>query len=153
MQSLLEARTSKVWLHLLTIKDSDGTVLYRFVNNTENITSRGNVYTRFAFRPQIPAEVDGQMPKIEIVIDNVGQELTASIESMSRPPIILLEVVLSDTPDVVERGPFRFKLRSVSYNQLTIRSELTYEELTAEPYPYRRFTPTDFPGLYNAVNR
>lgn len=153
MASLQAARTRKVWLHLLTIMDYELNVLKRMVDNTESVTSRGNVYERFAFRPQLPSEVDGQMPKIELVIDNVGQQLTAAIETMSQPPVILLEVILADTPDVIERGPFRFKLRSVSYNALTIRSELSYEELTAEPYPYRRFTPTDFPGLFNAVDR
>lgn len=153
MQSLMAARTAKVWLHLLTIMDSELNVIKRMVDNTTNITSRGNVFERFAFKPQIPAESEGSMPKVEIMIDNVGQELTATIETLVAPPVIYLEVILADTPDVIERGPFKFKLRSVSYNRLTIRSELTYEELTAEPYPYKRFTPTAFPGLFNAVDR
>lgn len=151
--SLFAASTAEVWLHLLTIEHDDLQSPVRLVDNTEAIVSRGNTYTPFGFRPQIPAEVDGALPKIEIQIDAVDQTIIAQLEELQTPPTITLEVIMASSPDTVERGPWHFTIRSVNYNALTIRSELTYEALTAEPFPYRRFTPTEFPGLFNAVDR
>lgn len=151
--SIFAASTAEVWLHLLTIDHADLASPIRLVDNTESIVSRGDSYLPFAFRPQIPAEVDGQLPKIELLIDGVDQTIITALEALQTPPTITLEVVMAGTPDTVERGPWYFTLRSIDYNTLTIRSELTYEALTAEPFPYRRFTPTDCPGLFNAVDR
>lgn len=151
--SIFAASTAEVWLHLLTIDHDDLASPIRLVDNTEAVVSRGNTYTPFGFRPQIPAEVDGSLPKIEIQIDAVDQTIIAQLEELQTPPTITLEVIMASSPDTVERGPWYFTIRSVNYNALTIRSELTYEALTAEPFPYRRFTPTEFPGLFNAVDR
>jgi hypothetical protein len=151
--SIFSPATGEVWLHLLTLDHDDLVSPIRLVDNNEAVVSRGDTYLPFAFRPQIPAEVDGQLPKVELLIDNVDQTIIAQLEVLQTPPTITLEVVMAGTPDTVERGPWYFTLRSVNYNALTIRSELTYEALTAEPFPYRRFTPTDFPGLFNAVDR
>lgn len=151
--SIFAASTAEVWLHLLTINHADLSSPIRLVDNNQAITSRGQTFLPFAFRAQIPAEVDGQLPKVEIQIDAVDQSIIAQLEVLQSPPTITLEVIMASAPDVVERGPWLFTIRSVSYNALTIRSELTYEQLTAEPFPYRRFTPSDFPGLFNAVDR
>lgn len=151
--SLFAPSTGQVWLHLLTIDHDDLTAPIRLVDNTEAIVSRGETYTPFAFRPQIPAEVDGSLPKVEIQIDGVDQTIIAQLEELQTPPTIVLEVIMAGSPDTVERGPWYFTIRSVAYNALTIRSELTYEALTSEPFPHRRFTPTEFPGLFNAVDR
>lgn len=151
--SIFAASTAQVWLHLLTIDHDDLASPIRLVDNTEAVISRGDTYLPFAFRPQIPAEVDGQLPKVELQIDAVDQTIIAALEVLQTPPTITLEVVMAGTPDTVERGPWYFTIRSLNYNALTIRSELTYEALTAEPFPYRRFTPTEFPGLFNAVDR
>lgn len=151
--SIFAASTAQVWLHLLTIDHDDLASPIRLVDNTEAVISRGDTYLPFAFRPQIPAEVDGSLPKVEIQIDAVDQTIIAQLEELQTPPTITLEVIMAGTPDTVERGPWYFTIRSINYNALTIRSELTYEALTAEPFPYRRFSPLEFPGLFNAVDR
>ncbi len=151
--SLFAPATGEVWLHLLTIDHDDLTSPIRLVDNNEAVVSRGDTYLPFAFRPQIPAEVDGQLPKVELQIDAVDQTIIAQLEELQTPPTITLEVIMAGTPDTVERGPWYFTIRSINYNALTIRSELTYEALTAEPFPYRRFSPLEFPGLFNAVDR
>lgn len=151
--SIFAASTAEVWLHLLTIEHADLSAPIRLVDNTEAVVSRGETYLPFAFRPQIPAEVDGQLPKVELQIDAVDQSIVTALEALQTPPTITLEVVMAGTPDTVERGPWYFTVRALNYNALTLRSELSYEALTAEPFPYRRFTPTDCPGLFNAVDR
>lgn len=151
--SIFSPATGEVWLHLLTIDHDDLTSPIRLVDNNEAVVSRGETYLPFAFRPQIPAEVDGQLPKVELQIDAVDQTIIAQLEELQTPPTITLEVIMAGTPDTVERGPWYFTIRSINYNALTIRSELTYEALTAEPFPYRRFSPLEFPGLFNAVDR
>lgn len=151
--SLMAASTSKVWLHLLTISHDDWVTTYRLVDNTENITSRGNVYTAYAFQAVIPAEMADELPRVELAIDNVGQLLIAAIETLQSSPTITLEVILADTPDTVERGPWTFSVRQVKYREQDVKIELSYEPLSTEPFPALRYTPTKFEGLFNAVNR
>ena len=153
IQSLMEPSTKKVWLNLLVISHSSWAVPYRFVDNMEDITSRGDLYTAYGFTIQIPPETSDELPRVELVVDNVALLLIAAIEALQTPPDVTLEIVLADTPDVVERGPWNFKIRQVTYDLTAIKTELTYEALTSEPFPYLRFTPTNFAGLFNAVNR
>ncbi len=48
--------TDEVFLALLTIAHADISPSIRVVNNTENITSNGNLFTAFPFDIQLPDE-------------------------------------------------------------------------------------------------
>lgn len=151
--SLMAASTSKVWLHLLSLSHSTWANPYRLVDDLADITSRGNVYTAYGFQLSIPPEVADELPRVELIVDNTAQLLIAAIEALQTPPTVTLELVLADTPDTVERGPWTFSVRQMAYDVSSIRTELTYEPLSAEPFPALRFTPTKFAGLFNAVDR
>lgn len=151
--SLMAPETAKVWLNLLTVSHDDWGSPYRFVDNLGDVVSNGNTFTAYPFQLSIPAESAGELPRVELMIDNTEQLLIAAIESLPSPPTVALEIVLADTPDTVERGPWTFTVREVAYRAEDIRIELSYEPLTAEPFPTLRFTPTKFAGLFNAVDR
>jgi hypothetical protein len=60
---------------------------------------------------------------------------------------VLIEVVTSVTPDVVEAA-FPLVLRDVTYDSMTVSGRLGYEEILAEPFPPLTVTPATLPGVF-----
>jgi hypothetical protein len=148
--ALYAAHTDAVILRLLTIDHDSLGAPIRLVRNTENITSRGNVYTAFAFDIDIPAADQNQ---IELVVDNVTRELLDEVEAIDTPLEITLEIVLAHTPDTVEDGPYTFESRAAEYDAQRLRFTLAYEPILNERFPGDSYTPTSYPGMYQAVDR
>lgn len=146
-------QTGEVFLSLLTIDHDDLDAPIRLCNNGADVTSRGDLYVAFPFQHQLPTDSDGEVPRAEIAICNVTTEITRQLDVLQSPPTVALEIVLASSPDTVEAGPWNFTLKGVDYDQLTIQASLGFENVLSEPFPAPRFTPTSFPGLFNAVDR
>jgi hypothetical protein len=149
--ALYAPQTREVFLHLLTFNHADMGTPIRLVDNLTNITSRGNVYTAFPFRALLPGDGGGELPTIEILVDNVSRLLISTVRSIATPADVTVEVIVASDPDVVEAGPFVMQLVNIQYNFEEIRLTLASEQLMIEPYPGRLFTPGDFPMLFRAV--
>lgn len=151
--ALYAPQTSAVFLDLLTIDHDDMDAPVHFVNNLTDITSNGSVFTAFPFQAVIPPDVEGELPQIDLVVDNVTRDLIADVRSISTPASVTLEVIIASAPDTIEAGPFLFQVTAAEYDAQEIRLSLTSEPLMQEPYPYRLFIPGDFPLLFKAVPR
>ena len=142
--------TSEVFLVLLEIYHADigpPTTLY-FVNNYEDVSSGGNTYTGFPFAINLPADLDNQLPTVQLQIDNIDRSIIAAIRGLSGPPTITIKVVLASSPDTIEAGPFEMTLRRIDYDAFTITGTLEVEDILNEPYPGDMFSPANFPGLF-----
>jgi hypothetical protein len=146
-QSIYAQETGEIWLHLLEIEHTAITTL-RFVDNTEQITSNGDIYLPYAFRIALPGEFDDQLPSVQLEIDNVDRQILEGIRALPSAPTIVLALILASSPDVIEAGPFRFTLKAVDYDAQTISGTLAFEDTLNEPYPAIRFTPNYFPGIF-----
>ena len=151
LASIYAETTDEVWLELLEITHDDLATPFRLVNNNEDITSNGNVYTAFAFRARLPQQVEKELTKFTITLDNVSRLLIEELRTVSTSPQIALSIVLASDPDTVEAGPFNFVLKTISYDALTIEADLSNEDYHTEPFPFQRFTPLNFPGLFKRV--
>jgi hypothetical protein len=147
-RAVLAPETEKVFLHLLTIETSGGAVL-RFVDNTQDIVSRGQTFAAAAFTIILPEQSsDGPRP-CKLAVDNtdlsifrtiklaVGQTITASIC-----------VIMADTPDVYERGPLKYRLRNVRASKETVEGEVYDFYITDRKFPKDTYSPEDFEGMY-----
>lgn len=151
--ALYAQSTSVVPLMLLTIDHDDLVTPIRLVSNIVDIVSRGNTYSAFPFRPMIPPADAEELPRLDMVFEDVTQDLIVAARSVSTPPSVTVEVVSSADLDTVEAGPWNFEIQAVQYGRRELRLSLTVESLLTEPYPYRLFTPGDFPLLFRAVAR
>ena len=145
--AVLSQYTGEVFHALLVISHADITTL-RFVANTENVTSNGNVYTAYPFDIRLPQEREDQPPQVPLIIDNVDRAIVDEIRTLSGPPDITLSMVLASDPDTVEYGPVAAKLRNVDWNMGTITGDLQVEDFLNEGYPAYAFTPQTAPGLF-----
>jgi hypothetical protein len=162
--ALFAQQTDEAILVLLEINHEDLSAPIRVVNNPEDIVLGGEVYdddglvtdgigtvtdgtgvtySAFGFEVNLP-DNDG---RTEITICNVDRQIVETIRSVDTPPSVRMSVVLADTPDVVEAGPYDFELSDVTYNALIVRGTLAFDYLQDEPYPGDRFTPAQYPGL------
>lgn len=75
--------TASAWLLLLDIDiTGNGSVDYRLVRNTANITYGGNVYTAFPFELDvIGRSADGKIPRISLRVSNVNLTLSSYLEA------------------------------------------------------------------------
>lgn len=112
------------------------------------VTSRSNNYIFLPLTITLPTEEQAAAPRCNITINDVTRYLIPSIRSISTAPNVLLELVLSSSPDTVEASFPGFKMAGISYNANTITAELTVESLAVEPFPQHTFTPAYFPGLF-----
>lgn len=147
-QSAFDQETDDVWLVLVTISHANISPSIRVVNNTENITSRSNLFTAFPFDITLPDDREDAPPRARLVIDNVSREIAEAVRAITSPPTVLIEIVRADAPDTVETSFPYFSMRNVKWDSGKVSADLTLEDFTNEPYPGLTFTPAYFPGLF-----
>ena len=141
------AAESDLPLVLLKIDHADINPPIRVVNNKVDITSNGDVFVAFAFSITLPDIIEGAPPRAQLRIDNVSREIGEAIRAISSPAAVTIQVVRQDDTDTIEASWPAMRLTNVRYNALTVRGDLEFEDLTAEPYPWPTFSPAEFPGL------
>lgn len=112
------------------------------------VTSRGNNFTFLPLQITLPQEDEAQAPRMSIVINDVTRYVIPIVRSLSKPPKVLMELVLSKTPNVVEASFSGFYVSSFTYNADQVTCELSMVDYEREPFPMHSFSPKYFPGLF-----
>lgn len=112
------------------------------------VTSNGNDFTFLPMEVTLPSEDEAQAPRCSIVMYDVTRYLTPIIRTISSPPRIKMELVLSKTPDVVEISFSDFYISNFTYNSESVTAELSMIDYEREPFPMHSFTPKYFPGMF-----
>lgn len=123
------------------ISETSDEVLY-------GVVSRGNDFIFLPMQISLPTEEDNTAPKCSIVLNDVTQYLTPTIRGLSGPPKVLLELVLTSTPSVVEASFSGFYISNITYNMDSVNAELSMIDYQTEPFPCFTFTPAYFPGMF-----
>lgn len=147
IRSIQDTSSPVAWLFLLTIKAKDKPPLY-LVNNNEPIISQGIQYEPFPFKLNLPSDDGETLPKISLVISNISNEIIEAIRSELTPPELKVELVSSAYPDLVEKRLDFLKLRSVSYDAITITGQLEVLNVMTNAFPSEVYDPVHFPGMY-----
>lgn len=125
----------------LTEYTTDSEVVYGTV-------SRGDNYIFFPMRIKLPDDTDDGPGEMTLEIDNVHRQYTQTIRSIFTPVTVKTEIILDDTPDVVEAQWPEFLMTNIKYNDTIISATLKLEILENEPFPAGTFSPSYFPGLF-----
>lgn len=123
------------------LSETDTEIIYGVKSNSQD----------FTFLPMeigLPSEDEAQAPRCSITLHDVTRYITPIIRSLSSPPKIKMELVLSKTPNVVEVSYDDFYISSFSYNADTVTAQLSMIDLEREPFPQHSFTPRYFPGMF-----
>jgi hypothetical protein len=140
--------TEKVFLHLLTVETSGGAAL-RFVDNNQNITSRGNEFYAAGFTVILPEQTGDAPRPCRLAVDNTDLSIFQTIkQAVGQDVTVTVCVIMADTPDVYERGPLKYRLRNVKANKDAVEGDLYDFYLIDRTFPKDTYSPDDFEGLY-----
>jgi hypothetical protein len=148
-RAIFAGQTGEVFVCLLTLSHPSLDVPIRVCNDAVSVTSNAVEFIPYPFQLVLPDEDDGVAPQVTLEIDNVDRQIVAAVRRANGEPIsVELSIVLASQPDIVEAGPFSFKLRSVNYDKSVVSGTLQFEDLLNEPMPGDTMTPSRFPGLF-----
>jgi hypothetical protein len=142
--------TAEVFLAVAKIEAGTLDPVY-LVDDTQPVTHGGVQYIPSAFELTLPSQSnDGGVRACTISLDNVDRSISELVtRAIGTDIIITFEIILASTPDITERGPFRFILRNVEIDQSTVRGELYDFYLMDRKVPRFTYTQKQFRGIYS----
>lgn len=154
---------SLVKVFLITIKHEDLSEPIRVSSDpTERISadaknviygtvSQGRTFYYAGFEAALANDEDGSAPQVEISIPNVHRSMVEAIERMGSGPVSVdIELVFADSPDNIEVKLSNMELSNITYDESVISGTVSRDLLFEEPYPFRAFTPRDYPFLFSS---
>ena len=140
--------TTSAFLTCLEVTHSQFATI-RLVNNTEDITSGGNVYTAFPFLPTLPPDTDQTNISARVIVQNATRLLVTEVRTISglreRAKVTLFIVDSQDFDTPLMTVP-DLDLVSVEYGADEMVFSLSHDNLLTEPVPAHAFTPGYFPA-------
>ena len=135
-------------LMLLNLNFPNGNSFY-YVNNTEDLTSNGQLYTAFPFQFNLPNDTTDSVPELNITIDNIGLELIDDFSQNTDSISCTIDLVFASNPDFSELKINNLIVKNISYNKSLISINLGYEDILNLQVPSDTYNPVDFPGIFN----
>ncbi|WP_427452164.1 hypothetical protein [Litorimonas sp. WD9-15] len=128
--------------------DWDPGTMY-FVSNTEAITSRGHTYIPWMFELTPPSQGSGPSGST-LRFENIDRRIGDAIKLLpsSAEIFVAAEMVLAETPDIIEQNFTRFKLTVIQLQQLTIEASLAPPNDALEPFCSFIYEPAFTPGVF-----
>ncbi len=139
--------TAEVWLPLVTISHPALAEPIRVVGNNENITSNGNLFVAYDFKIVLPGEDPDNPAAAQLDIDNVDRVIVQTLREIDSPPMVVIQVILASSPDLVEIEFAGLVLRNATYDAMRVTGDLVFEEILTEPIA-TTLTPDKFPGMF-----
>jgi len=150
INAIFSQQTSEVFLVLLTATHSSFSDV-RVVNNTEVVTSNGNLYSPFPFAVILPPDAEDLKFAAKVTIYDAEREVIDNLRLVagSRERIqIKLEVIAASDPDTVLQSVSGLEVQNVTYNQGALSLDATINNFLTEGFPRDSFSPGNFPGVF-----
>ena len=167
-EAYASAPVDEVALHTLeiyhpTFKDDSGNpTAIRIVNGYDSYTLRLEAdallnpgeyveWTGMAFELELSGFDEGKVPYIKVAIQNVTREITryleTAIETLDPISITYRPYLASDPSGPQMNPPLHMTLSKVKVDVFQATGQATLEDVHNWPFPNRKYTPNDFPGL------
>lgn len=150
VEAMNAATTDEAFLVLLELRHSAFTT-QRVVNNTEDIVSNGDTYSKFPFSMVAPPDSDEFQPRIQVVALDVAGELVVDMRAIAgtrERAAATISIIVASDPDTILAQWSDFEVIGVEYNADALRFDLAVETFLSEPYPADTMGPAEFPGLF-----
>jgi hypothetical protein len=147
--TLAEVSANEAPLILIEINHEDLPQPVRVVNDMQDVTCNGDLYISYPFTCKLPDDYENQLPKAQIIIDNVGRELMYWIDTTGggQDSTCTFKQILRSNPNVVE-WEITMSLFNIQVTMETVSAELGFENLFNKPAIRRRYRPDTAPGIF-----
>lgn len=147
LSQLFAQESDDPFLTLVTLSHASFTTI-RLVNNTKDITSRGEVYEAFPMRIRFPVD-DGESARdFTIQFDNVSLQLIEEIRSVVDPIDVKIELILASLPDDVQLSQEDLKIQQINYNSQTVEARIILDNFLTTEMTSEIYGPSNFPGIF-----
>ena len=143
----LATASEVAWLALLTITAAGEPPLY-VVNNSVPVVSRGITFAPYPFSLTLPTDDSESLPSCTLTISNLDAAIVEFVRGKLVAPTIVVEIVTSAYPDIVEKSLSFLKLVSVSYDVMQLTGTLNVDDFLTQGFPAESYVPPQFPGLF-----
>lgn len=147
---IFASQTGAVFLSLLEISHPGMTALY-LVNNNENITFEGRIYTAYPFRYTPPSDCEGAGRKGKLTLPNIDREILATVRGVNTPLTVRAAIImiLPDNTASREAGWYEYDLKNLTYNAASIEGELSFNFELGDNISMVKYNNLTFPGIYD----
>lgn len=136
-----------VVLTALEITHPDVPVPIRVVNDAQDQTIEGNAYRALRFEPTLVSDVEGQAPRAEIRIDNVGEALTSWVERSEGGTGATCRVMQVVAGEDAPQYDISLEVQGMSVRE-QVHVRLGHEELFGRNGVNMRHDPETSPGVF-----
>jgi len=136
------------FLTLVTLSHETFAEDIRLVNNSKDVTSRGNVFSAFPMKIRLPVD-DGETARdFSIEFDNASLELIEEIRSVTNKINVKLEMILASIPDDVQMAFDDLVIAGVTYSAQRITAKIMLDSFLNVEMTSEKYTPSNFPGVF-----
>ena len=135
-------------LMLLTLNFPNNNSFY-FVNNTEDITSNGQVFTAFPFQFTLPNDTSDGIPELQITLSNIGLELIDDLSETISGITSRVDLIFASNPDLFELSITDLEVKNISYDNQQIVLFIGYDDILNTSIPSDTYNPKNFPGVFS----
>lgn len=146
--------TEPTWPTPIDSEINDGSVVWKkagpinIVNNTEDITSNGDIYSAFPFRVTYANLEKGVPARARLFVDNVDRRIVQAVREQKSSLGVSLSVIMASAPDNIEFGPCTYDLNNVEWDAAAVSGDLEKEDLLNTAFPGTTMTPEFYLALF-----
>ena len=136
------------FLLLMTFSHASFASDIRLVQNSEDITSNGNLFSAFPCKIVLPVDDGETQREVTLELDNVGLDLISELRTVTDFIGVNLQMVLASNPDLIEIEVGELKIKNIQYNRKTISATLFQDDFLNSEIPSEKYTPQLYPGIF-----
>lgn len=110
--------------------------------------SNGQEYVFLPYDIWLPHDDKTGAVTAKLVIENIDRQIVEIVRQITKPVTVNIKTILSGDLDFVEIEYSDFQLSNISYDTMTVSGDITLDYWGLEPFPSKKFTPSNFPGLF-----
>jgi hypothetical protein len=151
IKAMMSARTEEVFLTLLKLDHADWASPVYLVNDTQQLTSGGNIHNPFPFNIIFPSESkENPNAKCTLEIDATDRSIIELIRSAPYDMTCAVSLIIASEPDTILVGPMEYKLAgwSVPDGGTVAKTTLESANILSERIGGHTFNPSEYPGCF-----
>ncbi len=148
LAQLFAQESNDPFLTLLTLSHPDFISDIFLVNNTVDITSRGQVYSALPMKIRVPTD-DGETARsFQIDMDNAALTMMTAIRSVTTAISVKLEMILASMPDVVQISQEDLTIATITYTATSLTARIVLDGFLNVAMTSEQYVPKNFPGIF-----
>lgn len=147
-KTIASVATKNVVLFLLKIDHEQWGEPFYFVNNTESITSNGIEYVPYNFEIGLSKATTDTPSQSNLVIEDIDRIVTAKVRAVTSAPTVTFSIILANTPNQIEKGPYEASMTQLSFAESIITSVLKRASILQNSLSGFSISPEYFPAFF-----